>query len=41
MESRLLLDIIVRKRAAILELFSSKDQALLIWRDAFLVLEDV
>jgi len=39
MERRLLLDVIVRQRAAILELLACKDQALLVGRDAFLVLD--
>jgi len=38
MESRLLLDIVVGKRTPILELFASKDQALLVGWDALLVL---
>merc|ERR1719364_51317 len=37
-ERRLLLDVVVRKRAAILELLAREDQALLVRRDAFLVL---
>lgn len=40
MKGGLLLDVVVRKRTAILKLFASKDQALLIWRDSFLVLCD-
>ena len=39
MEGRLLLDVVVGKGAAILKLLSSKDQALLIRRDALLVLD--
>merc|ERR1719247_2620531 len=39
MKCGLLLDVIIRKRAAIFQLLSSKDQALLIWRNAFLVLD--
>ena len=39
MERRLLLNVVVREGAAILELLSSKDQALLVRRDAFLVLD--
>jgi hypothetical protein len=39
MKSRLLLDVVVRKSAAILELLSSKDQTLLVGRDPFLVLD--
>jgi hypothetical protein len=37
-EGRLLLDVIVRKSATVLELLAGKDEALLIWGDAFLVL---
>merc|ERR1740139_1673816 len=36
---RLLLDVVVRQRAAILELLAGEDQALLIWRDALFVLD--
>lgn len=39
MQGRLLLDIVVGKGAAILKLLASEDQALLIRRDAFLVLD--
>merc|ERR1712024_428872 len=39
MESGLLLDVVVRKSAAILELLASEDQALLIGRDALLILD--
>ena len=39
MESGLLLDVVVRKGAAILKLLSSEDKTLLIWRDSFLVLD--
>merc|ERR1711894_759837 len=35
----LLLDVVVRKSAAIFKLFTSKDQSLLIWGNAFLVLD--
>jgi len=35
----LLLDVVIRKGAAILQLLSGKDEALLIWRDALLVLD--
>merc|ERR1712180_424133 len=38
MESGLLLDVVVRESPAIFELFASKDQSLLVWRDTFLVL---
>merc|ERR1712213_269590 len=39
MESALLLDVIIRKSSSILELLSSKDQSLLVWRNSFLVLD--
>merc|ERR1712202_67252 len=39
MEGGLLLDVVVRKGAAILELLSGEDQTLLIRRDALLVLD--
>jgi len=38
MQGGLLLDVIVRKGAAILELFTGKDQSLLIWGNALLIL---
>lgn len=38
MESRLLLDVVVRESATIFELLAREDQALLVGRDAFLVL---
>merc|ERR1712200_277129 len=38
-EGRLFLDVVIRKRSAILELFSGEDQSLLLWRDSFLVLD--
>jgi len=38
MESALLLDIVIVESATILQLFTSKDEALLVRRDAFLVL---
>ena len=37
-EGRLLLDVVVRERASVLELLARKDQALLVGRDALLVL---
>ena len=37
-KSRLFLDVVIRESAAILELLASEDQALLVRRDAFLVL---
>jgi len=39
MESGLLLDIVIRKSAAILELLAGKDETLLIRRNTFLVLD--
>merc|ERR1712240_818503 len=39
MESRLFLDVVVRESPAVLELFSSKDQPLLVWWDSFFVLD--
>ena len=39
MKGRLLLDVVVREGPAILELFSSKDEPLLIRRDSLLVLD--
>jgi len=38
-EGRFLLDVIIRQCAAILQLFAGKDEALLVWRDALLVLD--
>jgi len=39
MEGRLLLDVVVGKSSAILQLLASEDQPLLIWGNAFLVLD--
>jgi hypothetical protein len=39
MESRLLLDVVVGQGAAVLKLLACKDQALLIRRNAFLILD--
>merc|ERR1719491_2160005 len=39
MEGRFLLNVVVRESSAILELFSCEDQSLLLWWDAFLVLD--
>ena len=39
MEGGLLLDVVVRKSAAVLELLASEDQALLVRGDALLVLD--
>ena len=38
-EGRLLLNVVVRESAAVLELLASEDESLLIGRDAFLVLD--
>lgn len=39
MESRLLLDVIVGKRATVLQLLAGEDQTLLVRRDTLLVLD--
>merc|ERR1739844_886120 len=39
MKSRLLLNIVIRQSTAIFKLFTGKDQSLLIWGNAFLVLD--
>ena len=39
MESGLLLDVVIRKGSAVLELLTSEDKSLLIWRNTFLVLD--
>merc|ERR1719481_1886082 len=39
MEGGLLLDVVVRQSPAVFQLFSSKDQPLLVWRDSFLILD--
>merc|ERR1712002_913244 len=39
MESGLLLDVIIGKRPSIFELFTSKNQPLLVWRYSFLILD--
>ena len=39
MKSGLILDVVVRESAAVLELLAGEDEALLIRRDAFLVLD--
>merc|ERR1719325_278806 len=39
MEGGLLLDVVVRKSSSIFQLLSSKDQPLLVWGDALLVLD--
>ena len=38
MEGALLLDVVVSKRAPVLELLAGKDESLLVWGDALLVL---
>jgi hypothetical protein len=38
-KGRLLLDVVIRKSAAIFELFAGEDKSLLIWRNAFFVLD--
>ena len=38
MEGGLLLDVVVAESASVFELFASENETLLIWRDAFLVL---
>ena len=38
-KGRLLLDVVIRKSATVLELLAGEDQALLVWRDALLVLD--
>ena len=40
MKSALLLDVVVGESAAILELFSSEDETLLIWGNSLLVLKN-
>ena len=39
MEGRLLLDVVIRKSSAVLELLTSEDESLLIWWDSLLVLD--
>ena len=39
MQGRLLLDVVVGQGASILELLAGKDESLLVWRDALLVLD--
>jgi len=38
-EGRLLLDVVIRKSSAVLELLTSEDESLLVWWDALLVLD--
>jgi hypothetical protein len=40
-EGRLLLDVVVRKGPAVLQLLAGKDETLLIWGDALLVLKQM
>lgn len=39
MKGALLLNVIIRKRAAVLELLAREDKTLLVWRDTLLVLD--
>ncbi len=39
MECALLLNVVVRERTVVLELLAGKDQTLLVWRNALLVLD--
>merc|ERR1712064_228758 len=39
MESRLLLDVVVRESPAVFQLLASEDQSLLIWWDSLLILD--
>lgn len=39
MECRLFLDVVVAESSAVLELFASEDQALLVWRNALFILD--
>jgi len=39
MKCGLFLDVVIRQSSSIFKLFSSEDQTLLLWRDAFLVLD--
>ena len=39
MQRRLLLDVVVRQRAAVFQLLAGEDQALLVWWDALFVLD--
>ena len=39
MEGRLLLDVVIGQRPAVLQLFTGEDQPLLVWRDSLLVLK--
>merc|ERR1711972_518680 len=39
MKRRFLLDVVIRKRAAVLKLLTGEDQTLLVWWDALLILD--
>ena len=39
MESRLLLDVVIRESSAVLELLTSEDKSLLVWGNTFLILD--
>ena len=39
MEGRLLLDVVIRKSSAVLELLTSEDESLLVWWNTFLILD--
>merc|ERR1712007_269238 len=39
MESRFLLDVVIRESSTVFELLTSEDESLLIWRDTFFVLD--
>merc|ERR1712098_222182 len=39
MKGRLLLDVVIRQSPSVLQLFTSKDQSLLVWMDSFLILD--
>ena len=39
MQSRLFLDVVVAQRTSVLELLAGEDETLLVWGDAFLVLD--
>ena len=38
MESRLFLDVVIREGSSVFELFTGKDESLLIWWDSFFIL---
>jgi len=39
MKSGFFLDVVVRESSSVFELFSGKDESLLIWRDTFFILD--